>query len=75
MYLTSLLGFSFLSATFALEVPYRISQKVSYPFQLLNGTSIVEDVSRQDELDGPKIHPGVNATTFDWQDTPKYYLS
>jgi hypothetical protein len=40
--------------------------KVAYPFRLFNGTSSVEEISQQDQMDAPKIMPHVNATTFEW---------
>ncbi|GKT48754.1 tyrosinase ustQ [Colletotrichum spaethianum] len=36
------------------------------PFQLVNGTSTAEIISQAGNLDGPKLKPGVNDTTFDW---------
>ncbi|KZL82643.1 hypothetical protein CI238_04141 [Colletotrichum incanum] len=36
------------------------------PFQLINGTSTAEVISQPGNLDGRKLKPGVNDTTFDW---------
>ncbi|WYZ37662.1 hypothetical protein EsH8_II_001168 [Colletotrichum jinshuiense] len=36
------------------------------PFQLINGTSTAEVMSLAGNLDGPKMKPGINDTTFDW---------
>lgn len=65
MHILFLLSTSLLTATAAQELPYHIFQLVSYPFQLFNGTSVVEHVAQQDELDSPKAKPYVNATVFD----------
>ncbi|KAF9893891.1 hypothetical protein FE257_010061 [Aspergillus nanangensis] len=68
MHLLFLLGTTLLiRATFAQErqLPYYVSQLVSYPFESFNGTSVVEDVVQLDELDSPKIKPQVNGTVFD----------
>lgn len=65
MHLLFLLATSWLTATVAQDLPYRIFQQVSYPFWHFNGTSVVDQVARQDEWDSPKATPAVNATVFD----------
>ncbi|GJD04765.1 Hydroxyneurosporene synthase [Colletotrichum higginsianum IMI 349063] len=36
------------------------------PFKLINSSTIAEITSQPGNLDGPKLKPGVNETSFDW---------
>jgi hypothetical protein len=59
------LGITLLMATLAPELPYYISQLVSYPFQLLNGASVVEHFTQQNKLHCPKAKRHANSIMFD----------
>ena len=43
-----------------------LATTVTIPDVLVNGSVKAETISHVGELDGPKVSPGVNATSYDW---------